>query len=108
MSYISHYTPETLSREEVDQTQGPMVLEFGANWCAFCQGAQPDIKAAIDNHPDVQHMKVEDGKGRRLGRTFGVKLWPALILLKDGHEVGRVVRPGSRSEIEEVLSQIEL
>lgn len=69
MSYTSQYSPETLSRDELDQNQntGPMVIEFGTNGCGFCKGAQANIKAAIDHHPEVAHVKVEDGKGRRLG-----------------------------------------
>jgi len=70
------------------------------------EGAQADIKAAMDNHPDVPHVKVEDGKGRRLGRTFGVKLWPTLIFLKDGKEIARVVRPEGSSDIEDALLKI--
>ena len=105
MSYTSQYTPETLSRDELDQSEGPMVVEFGTNWCGYCQGAQADIKTVMDNHPDVPHVKVEDGKGRRLGRTFGVILWPTLIFLKDGKEVARVVRPRSSSEIESGLQR---
>ncbi len=106
MSYISQYTPETLSRDELDQTQGPMVVEFGTNWCGICRGSQADIKAALDDHPSVAHLKVEDGKGRRLGRTFGVKLWPTLVFLQDGQEVARVVRPESSENIEEALSKL--
>ncbi|MGF2734584.1 thioredoxin family protein [Marinobacter sp. DUT-1] len=106
MSYTSQYTPETLSRDELDQTTGPMVIEFGTNWCGICQGAQADIKAAMDNHPGVPHVKVEDGKGRRLGRTFGVKLWPSLIFLKDGEEMVRLVRPENSGEIEGALKKI--
>jgi thiol-disulfide isomerase/thioredoxin len=70
---------------------------------AICQDAQADIKAEMDNHPDVPHVKVEDGKGRRLGRTFGVKLWPTLFFLKDGEEIARVVRPENSSDIEDAL-----
>jgi thioredoxin 1 len=60
----------------------------------------------MDNHLDVPHVKVEDGKGRRLGRTFGVKLWPTLIFLKDGEEIARVVRPEGSSDIEDALLKI--
>jgi thioredoxin 1 len=47
----------------------------------------------------VRHISVEDGKGKRLGRTFGVKLWPTLVLLRDGREVARIVRPRSHAEL---------
>ena len=87
------------TREEIDSTRGPLVLEFGTAWCGYCQGAQPHIAAALAERPDVPHTKVEDGPGRPLGRSFRVKLWPTVIALRDGKEVARVVRPGSADEV---------
>ncbi|MDX1633787.1 MAG: thioredoxin family protein [Marinobacter sp.] len=106
MPFASQYTPESVSRDEIDQSQGPLLIEFGTNWCGHCQAAQPRIKAALEHHAEVRHLKIEDGKGRRLGRTFGVKLWPTLIFMKDGEEVERLVRPGSSREIDEALGRI--
>jgi len=87
------------TRDDIDATPGLVALEFGTSWCGFCQGARPLIDRALADHPDVRHILVEDGKGKRLGRTFGVKLWPTLVLLRDGHEVSRVVRPRSDAEL---------
>src|SRR5687767_12853192 len=81
------------SRAEIDALPGATVLEFGTSWCGWCRAAQPLIGAALARHPQVRHLKVEDGPGRRLGRSFRVKLWPTLIFLKDGQEIGRLVRP---------------
>jgi thioredoxin 1 len=53
--------------------------------------------------PDLPHRKVEDGPGRRLGRSYRVKLWPTLILLRDGQEIGRLVRPTAADEVNELL-----
>lgn len=100
------YTPENLTRADVDALPGATVVEFGTNWCGYCQGAQPAIAAAFGQRDDVRHFKVEDGPGRPLGRSFRVKLWPTLVFLKDGVEVARVVRPGSSDEIRSALAQI--
>ncbi len=89
----------TPTREDIDAMPGVVALEFGTDWCGFCQAARPLIDRALAAHPSVRHISVEDGKGKRLGRTFGVKLWPTLILLRDGHEVARVVRPRSDAEL---------
>jgi thioredoxin 1 len=87
------------TRAEVDATTGPLVLEFGTGWCGFCRAAQPVIAEAFGDHPGVPHVKVEDGPGRPLGRSYRVKLWPTLIFLKDGKEVARSVRPESADDV---------
>ena len=95
----SDYEEPGPTRDEVDATRGVVVLEFGANWCGYCQGARSAIETAIDEHAAVQHIKVADGPGRPLGRSYRVKLWPTLIILKDGQEVARVVRPTDAADI---------
>jgi thioredoxin 1 len=84
----------------VDATPGPLLLEFGAAWCGVCRGAEPLISSAVKRHPGVRHVKIEDGPGQALGRSFGVKLWPTLVFLHDGREAARVVRPRSGQELD--------
>jgi len=55
---------------------------------------------------DLPHWKVEDGKGRPLGRAFQVKLWPTVVLLHDGEEVARVVRPLDRADLMSLQSAL--
>ena len=94
------------TRAEVDRLAGATLLEFGTSWCGWCRGAQPHIRTALDAHPSVRHLKIEDGPGRPLGRSFRIKLWPTLVMLRDGVEVARVVRPQSAHEIREALSAL--
>lgn len=100
------YSETGLTREQVDALRGPTVLEFGVSWCGYCRRAQPAIALAMAQHPDVRHLKIEDGKGRRLGRSFRVKLWPTLIFMKDGHEVARVVRPTEPAPVVDALAKM--
>jgi thioredoxin 1 len=92
------------TRPEIDALSEPTVLEFGATWCGYCQGAQADIASVMKNHPTVRHIKVEDGKGKPLGRSFRVKLWPTLIYLERGVEKGRAVRPIGTADIEAIFA----
>lgn len=87
------------TRDEIDATPGDVLLEFGTSWCGHCQAAAPLVAKALADHADVMHIKVEDGPGRKLGRSFGVKLWPTLVFLRGGEEVARVVRPESADEV---------
>jgi len=54
----------------------------------------------------VRHIKVADASGRRLGRSFTVKLWPTLVFLLGGEELARVVRPRNAQAIREALGRI--
>ena len=101
------YSAIDLSRAEVDALEGPSVIEFGASWCGVCRATQPHIDAAFAGHRTVRHLKIEDGPGRRLGRSFGVKLWPTLIFLRDGQEVARLVRPRDARTIADAVAQID-
>lgn len=95
------------SRAAVDALAAPAVIEFGASWCGHCIAAQPLIASAFANHPAVTHLRIEDGPGRRLGRSFGIKLWPTLVFLRQGKELARLVRPVDANAIEQALAQID-
>jgi thioredoxin 1 len=94
---------EAPSRAEVDAMTGLVLLEFGTDWCGHCRAAQAPIAEALSRHANWRHIKIEDGPGHSLGRRFRVKLWPTLVLLKDGLEAGRLVRPTNASDLSEAL-----
>ena len=101
------YAEKEPSRAEIEGLAGAALLEFGTPWCGYCRAAQPLVAGGLASHPQVRHVKVEDGSGRPLGRHFGVKLWPTLVLLKDGKEVARLVRPSSLDAVRQALDQID-
>lgn len=94
-------------RVQVDALEGATLLEFGSPGCGHCRRAQPLIAASLAAHPAVRHLKIADGSGRRLGRSFAVKLWPTLIFLHAGREVARLVRPQAREEIADALQKVD-
>ena len=87
--------------------RGPTLIEFGTAWCGWCRNAQPRIAEAMRGHENLRHLKIEDGPGRPLGRSFRVKLWPTLIFMEDGREVGRLVRPDGTDRIRELVQRID-
>lgn len=94
-------------RSEIDALQGPTVIEFGTEWCGYCRAVQPIIKPLFAQHSQMKHFKIEDGPGRPLGRSFGIKSWPTFIFLRDGKELARLVRPTNPAVIRDALEQID-
>ena len=106
MAGVAGYSASAPERAELDAGSGLVVVEFGVAWCPHCQGAQSVIAEALAGGPEVRHLKIEDGPGRPLGRSYRVKLWPTLIVLRDGQEIGRVVRPTDAEVIRRALAGV--
>ncbi len=104
---MSAYANPGPGRDEVDALPGATLLEFGTDWCGHCRAAQPLLAQVLAAHPGLRHLKVEDGSGRPLGRSFAVKLWPTLVFLRDGREIARLVRPGSAADLTQALAAID-
>ena len=94
------------SRGMIDGMRGPVLLEFGASWCGHCRALAPKLARLLEGHPEIQHIKVEDGPGQPLGRSFRVKLWPTLVFMRDGEVAKQVARP-EIDEVREGLAMID-
>ena len=106
MTRTTPYADIEPTRADIDALPGATLLEFGAPWCGVCRSTQPAIAGALAKHPGVRHVRIADASGRPLGRSFGVKLWPTLVLLRDGREIDRLVRPRDHAAIETALERL--
>lgn len=98
------YGEDAPTVEQVRALAGYALLDFGTPWCGHCQAAEPAVREAMLEHSELLHIKVYDGKGKTLGRAFTVKQWPTLVLLRDGVEETRLVRPVQTSEVRRLLA----
>ena len=104
---MTDYLEQEPKRADIDALPGATLLEFGSPWCGWCRRAQPLIAAGLGQHPRVRHIRIADASGRRLGRSFRVKLWPTLVFLRDGRQIAKLVRPNGAEEITQALAQID-
>ena len=109
MTASSDYLDTEPALADVSARSGLTLLEFGAPDCGICIATQPAIARALEAaNPatPIAHLRIHDGAGRPLGRHFGVKLWPTLVLLRDGVEAGRLVRPSHTAQVAALLAGV--
>lgn len=94
------YAPRSLEPDAVAALPGLVLLDFGTEWCGHCLAARSALEAWLQSHEAIDHVRIEDGRGRALGRAFRVKLWPTLVLLREGREIARVVRPRVAADLQ--------
>lgn len=89
----NNYTEASPTRDDIEAERGLLLLDFGTDWCGHCMAARAAVDEWTATHAVVRHLRIEDGPGRPLGRSFRITLWPTLVLLRDGVEIARAVRP---------------
>ena len=100
MPGVAAFLAREPTHDELAAMPGQVLVEFGAPWCGHCIAAAPLAAEVLARRDEVRHLRVEDGRGRPLGRHFRVKLWPTFVLLRDGEERARVVRPATAAQLE--------
>jgi thioredoxin 1 len=105
MPFTADYREVEPSRDEVDRTPGLLLVEFGANWCGHCLALSPTVAEVLSKRPEIRHLRIADGRGKPLGRSFRVKLWPTLVLLQDGKILVQLVRP-SDAELRQAVDDL--
>lgn len=99
IQHEASYQPAAPAPAAVAATPGMVLLDFGTDWCGHCMAARAAVDDWIRAHAGIAHLRVEDGRGRPLGRAYRVKLWPTLVLLRDGQEIARAVRPRAAPDL---------
>lgn len=95
------------TRADIDSRHGSLLLEFGSPGCGHCRLAAPLVEQALAAQAvPVPHLRVVDGPGQPLGRSFHVKLWPTLVFLRDGREVARLVRPRDPQPVHDAMRHL--
>ena len=91
-------------RQEVLESEKPVLLDFWAPWCGPCRMVVPMVEAIADERPDIKVGKVNIDEEFELARQFGVMTIPTLVVIKHGQVVRQVSGARPKQQILELLN----
>ena len=90
-------------RQEVLNSDKPVLLDFWAPWCGPCRMVVPMVEQIADERPDVKVGKVNIDEEFELARQFGIMSVPTLVVMKDGRIVQQAVGARPKQAILDLL-----
>lgn len=76
---------ESSFKEQVLESDVPVLVDFWAEWCRPCAGMVPVLEAVAEKHAGrLRVVKVDLDANPELGVEYRVRGLPTLMLFKDG------------------------
>ncbi len=76
---------------EVLNSDKPVLVEFGAEWCGPCKRLAPILDEYAHKNETVKVLKVDVDDAPSTAAKFGIRGVPTLMVFKNGQSVGTKV-----------------
>ncbi len=91
-------------KEEVLNSDKPVLVDFWATWCGPCKMLAPTVaKIAEEQEGIIKVGKVDIDEQPQLAAQFGISSIPTLLVFKDGKVTATSVGVRSKGMIEGML-----
>ena len=89
-SGIVHVTSANF-QQQVMQSQVPVLVDFYADWCEWCQKQTPILETIAGERPDVKVAEINVNESPALAQQFNVDAIPRLMVFRNGQKVADAV-----------------
>ncbi|HHW61864.1 MAG TPA: thioredoxin [Syntrophomonadaceae bacterium] len=106
MSNVKTITAQNF-RQEVLESDQPVLIDFWAPWCGPCKMMGPVIdNVARENEGKIVVGKVNVDENQSLAAEYGIRGIPTMAIFKAGQEVKRIVGAVPKTQLQNIIDAI--